>query len=77
MAAPQGALVVNPDEAAVPSIPLPSGMPPRDYFAAMAMQGWLASSWNLGGFLLEPRKLATWSYKIADAMLAASTALTK
>ncbi len=45
----------------------PSGMSLRDYFAAKAMQGLMASS-------ADPESMevaAKWSYKLADAMLKA------
>ena len=50
-----------------PSHDTPEGMTLRDYFAAMALQGWLAS------FSEEmephPRKTAEFCYVIADAMM--------
>lgn len=50
------------------------GMSLRDFFAAGAMQGWLAS-WprpapHPGKCLNASRDIATWSYAIADAMIA-------
>jgi hypothetical protein len=52
-----------------------NGMTLRDYFAARAMQGELASQtgeaeWHQG----ELPQLAAWSYKVADAMLKARQA---
>lgn len=46
-----------------------SGMSLRDYFAAKAMQGSLASM--VEGQEFAPAMGAEWSYKVADAMLAA------
>lgn len=46
-----------------------SGMYLRDYFAAKAMQGNLASM--VEGQEFDPAMGAAWSYKVADAMLAA------
>ena len=44
------------------------GMSLRDYFAAAALTGQLSTS---QGYNAESRKIAAWSYQIADAMLAA------
>ena len=44
------------------------GMTLRDYFAAKAMQGFLANpQWNA----LDPERIAEWSYDQADAMMEA------
>lgn len=52
------------------------GMTLRDYFAAKAMQGWLASGPTIGGRLVgntdeSADKIASASYLFANAMLAA------
>ena len=43
------------------------GMTLRDYFAAKAMQGFIACPHTQG----EPEGIATWCYQMADAMLKA------
>ena len=43
-----------------------NGMSLRDYFAAKAMQGQIATDWDVS-----PAEFAEWSYKMADAMLKA------
>jgi hypothetical protein len=48
----------------------PSGMTLRDYFAAKAMQGFIACPTTQG----EPDGISTWCYQMADAMLKARTA---
>ena len=45
------------------------GMTLRDYFAAKAMQGFMANKSNPMHF--QPENDANWAYLIADAMLAA------
>ena len=45
------------------------GMTLRDYFAAKAMQGFMANKSNPMHF--QPEDDASWAYKIADAMLKA------
>ena len=45
------------------------GMTLRDYFAAKAMQGFMANKSNPMHF--QPENDANWAYSIADAMLAA------
>ena len=45
------------------------GMTLRDYFAAKAMQGFMANKSNPMHF--QPEADASWAYSIADAMLAA------
>lgn len=49
--------------------PRHAGMTLRDYFAAKAMQGAIASSSDKLDF--GPDLGATWAYQVADAMLAA------
>ena len=49
-----------------------SGMTLRDYFAAKAMQGNLASM--VEGQEFDPSMGAEWAYKVADAMLKAREA---
>jgi hypothetical protein len=44
------------------------GMTLRDYFAAKAMQGFMANKSNPMHF--QPENDANWAYSIADAMLA-------
>jgi len=44
------------------------GMTLRDYFAAKAMQGFMANKSNPMHF--QPEADASWAYSIADAMLA-------
>lgn len=44
------------------------GMTLRDYFAAAALTGQLSTD---QGYCAEARKIACWSYEIADAMLEA------
>lgn len=51
-------------------LPMP-GMTLRDYFAAKAMQGELASQSADGGAWHDINKLAAYAYDIADAMLEA------
>jgi hypothetical protein len=46
-----------------------SGMSLRDYFAAKAMQGFMANKSN--PMLYQPETDAQWAYMIADAMLEA------
>lgn len=46
-----------------------SGMTLRDYFAAKAMQGWLAGAANLPA-LPPASNIADFAYDMADAMLA-------
>ena len=46
-----------------------AGMTLRDYFAAKAMQGFMANKSNPMRF--QPEDDANWAYSIADAMLAA------
>lgn len=45
------------------------GMTLRDYFAAKAIQGFMANKSNPMNF--QPEEDAEWAYMIADAMLAA------
>jgi len=47
------------------------GMTLRDYFAAKAMQGWLASFGDDVG--VNPDGVAIFAYEVADAMVAART----
>ncbi len=51
--------------------PVPDGMSLRDYFAAKAMEGWIASFPKDAEFKdgMEPR-IAKFAYMVADAMLA-------
>jgi len=49
-----------------------AGMSLRDYFAAKALQGFMANKSNPGRF--HPDEDAAWAYKIADAMLKARQA---
>ena len=46
-----------------------NGMTLRDYFAAKALQGFMANKSNPMHF--QPENDANWAYSIADAMLAA------
>ena len=46
-----------------------NGMTLRDYFAAKAMQGFMANKSNPMHY--DPEKDASWAYMIADAMLKA------
>ena len=48
------------------------GMTLRDYFAAKAMQGFMANKSNPMHF--QPEDDASWAYSIADAMLKAREA---
>lgn len=62
------------DEQSHDGLSASEGMSLRDFFAAGAMQGWLAS-WpksapHPGKCLKASRDIATWSYEIADAMIA-------
>lgn len=43
------------------------GMTLRDYFAAKAMQGCVAGAQN--NVVINPQRVAEWSYEVADAML--------
>lgn len=45
------------------------GMSLRDYFAAQAMQGFMANKAN--PFHYQPEQDANWAYTIADAMMEA------
>ena len=47
------------------------GMELRDYFAAKAMQVFLAEKDDAGTVLWEPMEAAEYSYEIADAMMEA------
>ena len=49
-----------------------TGMTLRDYFAAKAMQGFMANKSNPMHF--QPEDDASWAYSIADAMLKAREA---
>lgn len=50
----------------------PEGASLRDYFAAKAMQGYLAAGSEIGERAREsPAAVAEWAYKNADAMLKA------
>ena len=49
-----------------------TGMSLRDYFAAKAMQGFMANKANPMHF--QPEDDASWAYSIADAMLKAREA---
>ena len=49
--------------------PMHSGMALRDYFAAKAMQGFMANKANPLHYM--PEQDAQWAYSIADAMLKA------
>jgi len=56
-----------------PDAPLScDGMTLRDYFAAKAMQGFMANKANPMHF--QPEDDASWAYSIADAMLKAREA---
>lgn len=62
------------DEQSHDGVSASEGMSLRDFFAAGAMQGWLAS-WprsapHPGGCLKNARDVARHSYAIADAMIA-------
>lgn len=60
------------DEQSHDGVSASEGMSLRDFFAAGAMQGWLAS-WPMSaphGCLKNARDVARHSYAIADAMLA-------
>lgn len=48
------------------------GMTLRDYFAAKALQGFLARDdvFNFEMFKQDPWRVAAWSYEAADAMIA-------
>lgn len=62
--------MVKNDQLAFPSVTTLSyeeGMTLRDYFAAQAMQGYIASG------QVEPDRIAEWAYQHADAMLKART----
>jgi len=48
-----------------------SGMDLRDYFAAKAMQGYIANTGVLGGISPTDEDLARYSYELADAMMEA------
>jgi len=54
------------------SYPAHAGMTLRDYFAAKAMQGNIASM--VEGQEFDPSMGAEWAYKVADAMLEARDA---
>ena len=42
----------------------------RDHFAGLAMQGLVGKpSWDLEQFKQDPKRIAAWSYDIADEML--------
>ena len=47
------------------------GMDLRDYFAAKAMQGYIANTGVLGGISPTDEDLARYSYELADAMMEA------
>lgn len=48
-----------------------AGMDLRDYFAAKAMQGYIANTGVLGGISPTDEDLAKYSYELADAMMEA------
>ena len=50
------------------------GMDLRDYFAAKAMQGYIANTGVLGGISPTDEDLARYSYELADAMMVARNA---
>jgi hypothetical protein len=62
----------------IPAFPTGTGVTPynpgmtlRDYFAAKAMQGELASQHPDGGSWHDVNKMAAYAYSVADAMLKA------
>jgi hypothetical protein len=48
------------------------GLTKREYFAAMAMQGICVNAGQNGFYLFEKERISEESYKLADAMIAAS-----
>lgn len=64
-------MVVNMNTPAFPD-QYKDGMTLRDYFAAKAMQGFMANKANPMHF--QPENDAAWAYTIADAMLKAREA---
>ena len=54
----------------------PQGEPPqegmnlRDHFAAKAMAAYVAVTWREGVADVDDKRIASWSYQMADAMLA-------
>ena len=56
-------------EAAGVQYQAPTGMTLRDYFAAKAMQGFLAYATHKGIYAPPDNELASASYQLADAML--------
>jgi hypothetical protein len=54
--------------------PYKSGMTLRDYFAAKAMQGFLAYATHKGIYAPPDNELASASYQLADAMMKAREA---
>jgi hypothetical protein len=68
---PVSALVYNDDDGD-PTTIIHDGMTLRDYFAAKAMQGYMANKSNPMHF--QPTEDAQWAYSIADAMLKARQA---
>ena len=60
---------LNTDGTWLAEIPGQKGMTLRDYFAAKAMQGFMANKSNPMRF--DPENDASWAYTIADAMLKA------
>ena len=68
LAFPMSALVYNYDDK-TPDTIVNEGMTLRDYFAAKAMQGFMANKANPMHF--QPENDAAWAYTIADAMLKA------
>ena len=62
---------MNDEQQAFPDL-YRNGMTLRDYFAAKAMQGFMANKSNPMHF--QPEADASWAYSIADAMLKAREA---
>ena len=56
------------------SIANSQGMTLRDYFAAKAMQGFIAYATNKGIYVPPDNELASASYQLADAMMKAREA---
>ena len=63
---------INTEHFSHPSTIYKTGMTLRDYFAAKAMQGFMANKANPMHF--QPENDAAWAYTIADAMLKAREA---
>jgi len=67
---PVSALVYNYDDKAPDTI-LHDGMTLRDYFAAKAMEGFIAYATQKGIYVPPDDELASTSYQLADAMMKA------